>query len=105
MGSFAYSCFASTQRTISNTAQSFSATSQIQEGCTHDSGAVANRVEISCFTNGVVLRLDGGTATASAGILIPAGSRYTVEGEYNVRQISIIRAGGSDATISIDAFI
>ena len=63
--------------------------------------AQAEKAVVSCHTNGIVFSYDGTTPTASLGILLAAGERYTVVGNANILNISMIRSGGSDALVCV----
>lgn len=84
--------------TISNTAEGIS-----HADWSWSSGYVAQAEQavISCHTNGIVFTYDGTTPTSTLGILLAAGERYTVKGNANILNISMIRSGGSDALVCV----
>lgn len=61
----------------------------------------ASRARITCNANSVAYRYDGGAPTASAGHVIAANGEALIEGGNNVRNVQLIRVGGSDAVVSV----
>lgn len=61
----------------------------------------ADRVRLTCATNGVRYRYDGGVPTASAGHLLPAAGEVIISGNTNISRLRLIRATGTDAAVSI----
>jgi hypothetical protein len=61
----------------------------------------ADRAYITARTSGVMITWTGITPTASLGFYLGSNSNLVVEGNRNIRQLSFIREGGSDATIVI----
>lgn len=63
--------------------------------------AKADRAVITAHTQPVVITWDGTTPTATLGRVLAAGATLEISGNDNVRNIQLIRQGGSDATASI----
>jgi hypothetical protein len=84
--------------TISDTAVAISAA-----GWSWTTGdlAAADAAVITAFTQPAVVTWDGTTPTATLGAYIPAGGSVRIEGNINVQRVQLIRASGSDATVSI----
>ena len=63
--------------------------------------ADADYARVTAYTQPVVMTIDGTTPTSTLGEYMAAAGTSVVEGNQNVGKISLIRAGGSDATVSI----
>lgn len=61
---------------------------------------LADEAIITTTTAGVRFRIDGGTPTSSSHS-IASGSTYTITGSQNIRNLKMIRDGGSDATVAV----
>lgn len=63
--------------------------------------ALADQAVITAHTNPVTITWDGTAPTATTGLYIGAYSSVTVKGNANVQALQFIRAGGSDAVVSV----
>lgn len=64
----------------------------------------AIRAFLTVETGPCRIRFDGGAATSSSGHLLVEGDSFTVEGESNVSNISLIRTSGVSAEVSLTYF-
>lgn len=88
--------------TISNTALTLQAAIRAADSPTSDNFEFRpsmNYVELQIETNSIRFCLDGNTPTANDGVLVGAGKTITIEGTLD--SIKMIRATGSDATVSV----
>ena len=92
-----YTAFATATATISSTAKS------LQDcGFTADQVAAARNAVICVRTANIVATwVSGVTPTASAGISLPAGGTYVVEGTDNIGAWKSIREGATDSSITV----
>lgn len=62
---------------------------------------LADRARITCVTQAVSYRYDGGVPTAAGGHIVPINGETIIIGNQNIKNLQFIRAGGSDGAISI----
>jgi len=56
--------------------------------------------QLTVGSNGIIYTLDGSTPTATNGLTLASGS-LTLAGHQTVRNLKMIRSGGSDATVNL----
>lgn len=61
----------------------------------------ADRARITVATDAIRYRYDGGDPSATVGHYLPANGETVIEGQENIARLRFIRAGSSDATLSV----
>ena len=89
--------FATSTQTVSTTALVITDFTGITDALARRAG----RIRITCLTNTVSFLYNGTVVTASTGHVIATGATVILDGNQNIMQLSIIRAGGSDASVVI----
>jgi hypothetical protein len=87
--------------TISSTAVAMADIGGAAAGFSAADLAVADRVRITCTTQPINYRYDGGVPTASVGHNLAVGAQAIIEGNQNINNLQFIRATGSDGAVSI----
>lgn len=87
--------------TISSTAIAMADIGGVGSGFSVADLAVADRVRITCTTQPIQYRYDGGVPTASVGHNLAVGASVVIEGNQNINNLQFIRATGSDGAVSI----
>lgn len=67
--------------------------------------STAERARITCLTQPIAFRYDGGTVTAN-GHYMAVGAEVEIIGNVNIKNLQFIRASGSDGrvTITLESF-
>lgn len=86
--------------TISSTAVAMADIGGVGSGFAAADLAVADRVRITCATQPIAYRYDGGVPTASSHYLA-VGSSVIIEGNQNINNLQFIRATGTDGAVAI----
>lgn len=61
----------------------------------------AQRARITCNTNAINYTYDGTAPTTSAGHTIPTNGTVEIVGNQNIKNVKLIRSGGSNATVAV----
>lgn len=62
---------------------------------------LANRARVTCLTQAVLFRYDGGDPAALTGHALIANETVVIDGQHNIAQLRFIRAGASDGAVCI----
>lgn len=87
---------------VQNSAVSSTALTLVTFGFTAEQVRQASVMTISVSANNINFRYDGTAPTTSVGMYLPSTTPpFVIMGNTNISQFQLIRAGGSDATVSI----
>ena len=64
----------------------------------------ADRAVITAFAQPVVIAVDGNTPTSTLGTYVGANDSITIDGNLNINNLQIIKAGATDSTASMTLY-